>query len=200
MKIGKSCNIDFSSFFHKAPPKIKDEFLVCLINGYMGSGKTYLAVYFASKYIINLKIKTNIKSLKIPNRDTEYFDRISDIVYDTEEYVLYVIDELGKKYPKECRMDKDFYNFLQHSRKCKRYVLLIHQEYLQVPTWIRGVVSVVYTTNKLKLFPIYKTIKGYPYLDEESKEWNVKPISTYYYKRNIQYSQYYDTFEKVFLE
>ena len=196
MKIGKSLEVDFSTFFRKSPPKVKEEFLVCMINGRMGSGKTYLATYLSAKYLKGLKIKTNIKSLNIPNREIEYFDNITDITNDYEEYCLYIIDELSKKYTKDSKQDKDFYCWLQHSRKSKRYVLLITQEYLQVPQWLRGVSSVVYTTSKVKLLPLFKTYKGVPYLTDD-KEWDIEPLKTYIYKRNKIYTDMYDTFESV---
>lgn len=198
MKIGKSLRIDVNSFFHKAPRKVINDFGVSLINGYMGTGKTYIAVYFLAKYFKDLKIKTNIKSLKIPGANIDYVDTISKIIQDFEPGCVYVIDELGKIFPKEAKMNMGFYNWLQHSRKCKRYVFLIHQEYLNIPTWLRGVCSTVYTTTKYPLIPIFKTYKGYPYLTED-KEWDIKPISTYIYKRNQKYCDMYDTFEIVSL-
>lgn len=198
MKIGKRLTIDVKSFFAKAPKKVKEEFGVSLINGYMGTGKTYVAVYFVANYFLDLKIKTNIHSLKIKGANIEYFSKIEEIINDYEPNCIYIIDELGKKYPKECKMDKDFYNWLQHSRKCKRYVLLIHQEYLQVPIWLRGICTTVYTTTKIKLTPFFKTYKGYPFLTED-KEWDIEPISTFIYKRNKKYCDMYDTFESVTL-
>lgn len=196
MKIGKNLKIDVKSFFRKSPPKVKEDFLVCLINGRMGTGKTYVSVYLTAKYLKGKKIKTNIKSLNIPDRDIVYFDNISDIINDFEENCVYIIDELSKKYTKECKQDKDFYCWLQHSRKSKRYVLLITQEYLQVPQWLRGVSNVVYTTTKMKLLPLFKTYKGVPFLTED-KEWDIEPLQTYIYKRNKFYTDMYDTFESV---
>lgn len=196
MKIGKKLSIDTKSFVRKVPKKVKEEFGVSLINGYMGTGKTYIAVYFLSKYFKDLKIKTNIKSLNIPGAKCEYVNTISEIIKDFEPYTIYVIDELGKVFPKESKTHMGFYNWLQHSRKCKRYVFLIHQEYLQVPMWIRGVCSTVFTTTKIPLTPIFKTYKGYPFLTDE-KEWDITPISTFIYKRNQYYCNMYDTFEIV---
>lgn len=197
MKIGRHLNIDVKSFFRKAPKKVKDEFGVSYITGYQGTGKTYLGVYILSKYFSDLKIKTNIKSLKIPNTTIEYFDYIDDITDDIEEYCIYLIDEISKKYTKDAKQDRKFYSWLQQSRKRKRYVYLITQEYLQIPIWLRGVASTVFTTTKMPLFPIFKTSKGYPVLDEDTKEWGVVPISTFIYKRNKKYTDMYDTFEPV---
>lgn len=197
MKIGKKLVIDTRSFFKKSPKKVKDEFGVFFITGYQGTGKTYLGVYFLAKYYNDLKIKTNIKSLKIPNTNIEYFETIDSIVNDIEPKCIYLIDEISKKYTKECKQDKLFYSWLQQSRKRKRYVFLITQEYLQIPFWLRGIASMVYTTTKIPLTPIFKTYKGIPYLDDESKEWGVRPFSTIIYKRNKKYTDMYDTFEPV---
>ena len=135
----KRFDIDIKSFFKRGVKKKEEPFGCFLVTGYMGSGKTYFTVKFANDYKQNYKIKTNIKSLHIPNANINYFTQLNEVYNDTEEYCLYIIDELGKKYTKEAKADKDFYNFLQMSRKTKRIVLIIHQEYYQVPFWLRGV-------------------------------------------------------------
>ena len=139
----------------------------------MGTGKTYFAVKFANDYKLKYKIKTNIQSLKIPQANVEYFTNLESIYNDSEEFVLYIIDELGKKFTKEAKADKDFYNFLQMSRKTKRIVLIIHQEYLQVPFWLRGVCAEVFTTKKIPILPIFVTYRGVAVLDDDTKEWRV---------------------------
>lgn len=193
-----SNNIDFKSFFKKKPKQIKDNFGVSFITGYQGSGKTYFAVYVAYKYIEkNRKIYTNIKSLQIPNRDIEYFERIDDIIDNIEMDRVFIIDEISKKYTKESKQDKLFYSWLQQSRKRRRTTLLITQEYLQIPIWLRGIARFVYTTTKIRIFPIFITYKGTAYLDEETKEWNVDPQELYIYKRNQYITKYYDTMEPV---
>ena len=197
MKIGKRLRIDTKSFFRKSPKKAKDEFGVFLITGYQGTGKTYFGVYCLYNYFRDLKIKTNIHSLIIPKANIEYFDTIDSIVNDIEPNCIYLIDEISKKYTKECKQDKLFYSWLQQSRKRKRYVYMITQEYLMIPTWLRGVSSVVFTTSKIPLTPLFKTYKGIPYLDEDTKEWGVRPVSTFIYKRNKFYTDMYDTFEPV---
>lgn len=196
MKIFKNY-IDLKSFTKKAPKKCKDEFGVAFITGYQGSGKTYVGVYFLYNHFLDMKIKTNIKSLNIPGANIQYFEYLDEITDDIEEYCVYLIDEISKKYTKEAKQDKKFYSWLQQSRKRKRYVFLITQEYLQIPTWLRGVCSVVYTTHKIKFFPIFKTVKGIPFLEDDTKEWNVSPISWWIYKRNKYICNFYDTFEPV---
>lgn len=197
MKIGKHLQIDIKSFFKRGIKKKDEPFGVFLVTGYMGSGKTYWCVKFANDYKHSYKIKTNIQSLLIPDSKIEKFTNLSEIYNDTEEYVLYIIDELGKKYTKEAKADKDFYNFLQMSRKTKRIVLIIHQEYYQVPFWLRGVAEEVFTTTRLWFLPLFVTYRGYAVLDEDTKEWKVDYNYRYIYKRNKEIANYYNTFETV---
>lgn len=202
MKIFKKYDIDVKSFFKKGLPKKEEPFFVGLLNGRMGTGKSYLTIKLTIDYLKKdkrfKKIKTNIHSLKIKDIDVDidYFDTIDSIVNDNEEYCIYIFDELGKKYTCECKQDKDFYNFLQMSRKCKRIVFLIHQEYLQTPKWLRGVVQYVFTTHQLLWLPIFVTYKGLPYLSED-KEWLVSNDFVYIYKRTKDIGSLYDTFETV---
>ena len=189
--------IDFKSVFKKGVKKVVEPFGVFLITGPMGSGKTYFATRFSNDFKKTYTIKTNIKSLKIPFAKIEYFDKLSDIFNDTNNYYLYIIDELGKKYTKESKQDKYFYNFLQMSRKTKRIVLLIHQEYYLVPFWLRGVANEIFTTSKIRFTPFFCTYRGVPKLNEETKEWEVDYTYRYIYKRTKEISSYYDTFETV---
>lgn len=191
-------NIDLKSFLRTKPKPIKDDFGVSFVTGYQGSGKTYFAVYILTKYIENSrKIYTNIGSLNIPGRDIVYFEKIDDIIDNIEMDRVFVIDEISKKYTKDCKQDRLFYSWLQQSRKRRRTTILITQEYLQIPIWLRGIARFVYTTTKLPFLPLFRTYKGYAVLDEETKEWTVEPEETYIYKRNKYICNYYDTMEPV---
>lgn len=197
MKIFKT-NIDVKSLFKTAPRKINDNFGVSFVTGYQGSGKTYFAIYILINYIEpNRKIYTNIKSLHIPKRDIVYFERIDEIIDNIEMDRVFVIDEISKKYTKESKQDKLFYSWLQQSRKRRRTTILITQEYLQIPIWLRGIARYVYTTSKLPFFPIFKTYKGYAVLDEVTKEWTVQPEEIFLYKRNKLITSLYDTMEPI---
>lgn len=192
-----STNIDFKSFFKIKPKDIKDDFGVSFVTGYQGSGKTYFAVYILKNIIAsNRTIYTNIKSLQIPNRNIIYFEKIEDIVENIEMDRVFVIDEISKKYTKDCKQDRAFYSWLQQSRKRRRTTILITQEYIQIPIWLRGIARYVYTTTKVKFFPFFKTYKGYAVLNED-KEWEVEPIETYIYKRNKSIAHLYDTMEPI---
>lgn len=189
--------IDVLSLFQKSSPKIKDDFAIYLVNGYQGTGKTWFAVYDAYKKWSKKKIKTNIQSLKIPGFNIEYFTKLSDIYNDTEDNVVYIIDELSKKYNKNSSLDRDFYSWLQQSRKHSRYVYMITQEYINVPNWLRGVANKVFTTSKVPFLNLFCTTLGVPELDKETFEWTSLAILKIYYKRTKKISNMYDTFESI---
>lgn len=190
-------NIDIKSMFRAKPKVIKDNFGISLITGYQGSGKSYLSIYILYKYLEkSRKVYTNIKSLNIPDREIVYFEKIDDIVDNIEMDRIFIIDEISKKYTKDCKQDKLFYSWLQQSRKRRRTVILITQEYLQVPIWLRGVARFVYTTTKVPVLPLFVTYKGYAVLNEDM-EWTVEPEEVYIYKRNKYICNFYDTMEPI---
>lgn len=188
--------IDWSSLLKKGIPTLDDNFGIYLITGYQGSGKTYYAIYTMERTFKNSKIYTNIKTYKSDINHIIYFDKIEDIENNIEDNCIFLIDELSKKYSKNSPQDMRFYSWLQQSRKHKRYVYMITQEYIQVPTWLRGVANLVYTTQKLKFLPLFKTTLGIPYLNEDC-EWETNTIATIIYKRNLDVSLKYDTFESI---
>lgn len=193
-----SIKIDFKSFLQKGVPTIDDDFFIRLITGYQGSGKSYLSIKLAHEQENNKRIiKTNIKSYCDDTKRIIYFDNIDEVLNDTDDYVTYIIDELSKKYTKDSKQDLKFYSWLQQSRKHKRHVYLITQEYIQVPTWLRGIASQVYTTSKVRFLPIYKTTFGYPVLTTDTFEWSLQEVFTYYYKRTKNIAKLYDTFESI---
>lgn len=197
MKIFNMGEIEFDTFFKRGVANIDCPFGNFLVCGRMGSGKSYFCVKNAYQLRHKYKIKTNMKSLSIPDKKVEYFEKIDEIVHDYEEFTLYIIDELGTRYPKNAPQDVAFYEWLQHSRKCKRLVFLIHQEYLLVPNWLRGPCIEAYTTSKIPILPLFITHRGVPTLDPNTLEWNIEPTFFDIYKRVKYISNLYNTFETV---
>lgn len=187
--------IDYKSFFRRGLKKRNEDFEVALITGYMGSGKSYLGVYKTEQTTRN--VYTNMLSYRSPNREISYFKDRSEIVLNDEPNLLFLVDECSKWFPKDCKQDKAFYEWLQHSRKTNRYVFLIFQEYLMIPQWIRGVATRVYTTSKVPLLPVHVTTYGIPVLDPETKEWGVQELLLILYKRNRKIADLYDTTETI---
>lgn len=188
--------VDWTSLVKKGVKSVDDDFGIYLITGYQGSGKTYYAVYTMERTFRNRIIYTNIKSYKSDTNIVRYFNKIEEVEENQEDGVIFLIDELSKKYNKNSPLDKPFYSWLQQSRKHQRYVYMITQEYINVPTWLRGVANLVYTTKKIKFMPLFKTTLGIPVLDENC-EWTTQDIATIVYKRNLSIAKKYDTFEPI---
>lgn len=192
-----STKIDFSSFLKRGVPILKDNFAIYLITGYQGSGKTYFSIYTIERLFKNKTVYTNIKSYKSKKNNIIYFNKLSDIYYNHDHNCIFLVDELSKKFNRNSNIDLQFYSWLQQSRKCSRYVYLITQEYLQVPTWLRGVATLVYTTSKVKFLPLFHTVLGIPYLDTDTMDWAIEPIASIIYKRTYDISSKYNTFETI---
>ena len=122
--------VDFFSFFQKGVKQIDSRFMIALITGYQGSGKTFYAIKKMEDLRGHEVIYTNIGSYKSRHHDIHYFKNISELYDNHEKDAIFLIDELSKKYTKDSKIDKAFYSWLQQSRKHNRQVYLITQEYL----------------------------------------------------------------------
>lgn len=189
-------NIRWKSIFGKGVKKINDDFFVGMICGAQGTGKNWFAILLLLDNP-NRNIITNIHSLKLPNRNIKYFTKIEEVYQWDDKDCIVLIDECSKKWPKESKQDIKFYSWLMQSRKHGRYVYLIFQEYIQTPTWIRGVANRIYTTNKAFFGKLCKTSLGVPVLNEETKEWETENFAYTLYKRNYYISTLYDTYERI---
>ena len=187
--------IDWKSLVSRGTKNLNDNFGIYLITGYQGSGKTWYAIYLMEKEK-NAKIYTNIKSYHSPRNEVHYFERIEEITENVENNCIFLIDEVSKRYTKDSKQDLRFYSWLQQSRKHKRFVYLITQEYIQVPMWLRGIANQVYTTSKVPALPIFKTSLGVPVLNE-NYEWDIDVFAIVFYKRTKAISSLYDTFESI---
>lgn len=194
-----NCNVMLDTFFKKGVRDTKDDWGVSMITGPQGSGKNYLATLLLKYQYKDFKIKTNVKSLHI-NDKMEFFTKIDEIIDDIEQKVVYVIDEISKKYDKSAKTDQQFYAWLQQSRKRHRIVILITQELKEVPMWLRRPIRFTYTTRKVPLLPLFYTTKGDGInltLNTETMEWECPKICSFLYKRNKTITDLYDTYEPI---
>lgn len=187
--------IDFRSLFQRGIKSVADDFGIFLITGYQGSGKTWYAIYLMEKEK-NKTIYTNIQSYTSTRNEVKYFKTIEEIIDNTDDNCIFLIDEVSKRYTKDSKQDLKFYSWLQQSRKHQRYVYLITQEYIQVPTWLRGIANKVYTTSKVPFLPLFQTSLGIPILND-NYEWDIQTLAVIFYKRTKRISDLYDTFESI---
>jgi len=193
--------VDWKSFTKRRTDRVDDHHGIYFVCGRQGSGKTYMAVNFAKDLNLRqIKIVTNIKSLALPHED---FSLISEITNDTREHTCYIIDEISKKYAKNSTPDMKFYSWLQQSRKRKRVVILITQEWKEVPMWLRRPTKFAITTHALPIvgrwLGWYLTIwgDGENMTLGEDMEWVCPPVKVVFHKRNIHVAKLYDTFEPI---
>lgn len=204
MKIFKY-NIRFNTFFKKGLEKVDDRFGVYFVTGRQGSGKTYYAVDLLIQQNPDLlnKVYSNIHSLNIPGYNIEYFKKIEEIYINTEEYCIFLIDEVSRKYDRNSRTDTQFYAWLNQSRKMKRIVILVTQEWRELPMWIRRPAKFMISTKKTRLLyklGFYTSVVGDAenmIFNKEEGEYECPPIQYIIYKRNNIVASYYDTFEAV---
>lgn len=187
--------IDFNSIIQEGLEKTDEDFRVVLICGYQGSGKNYWCFY--EEESIKRDVVTNVHSYHKTDIHIDYFSKLEEIYGNFERDKMFIIDECSKKFPKDCKIDKEFYGWLQQSRKTNRYVYLIFQEYLMVPQWLRGVANRVYVTKKIPFLPIQSTTFGIPLLDKDTLEWGLQELIVYIYKRNKKIASLYDTYEVI---
>lgn len=198
-------DIRFNTFFKRGLPKIDDRFGIYFVTGRQGSGKNYYATMLLlqqDKKLCN-KVYTNVHSLKIPGYNIKYFNKLSDLYYNTEEYCIFLIDEISRKYDKNSKTDTQFYAWLNQSRKRKRIVILITQEWRELPMWIRRPAKYMISTKKTRLlnvFGIYTSVIGDAEnltFNKDEGEYECPPIMKIIYKRNKAVANLYDTFEAV---
>lgn len=205
MKILKY-DFKIDTFFKKRCITFEDAFGIYLITGKQGTNKSWYAVFLTNnqdKKNTNY-IKTNIKSLKIPNCKIEYFTKIDEIIYDTDERVIYIIDEVSRKWKKDSPCDKQFYAWLNQSRKRKRIVIMITQEYLELPLWIRRPCRFMLTNKRIPLLTdllgLYQCVVGDGYnlvYNKDEGIYECPTILRIIYKRTLEIGQMYDTFEPI---
>ena len=196
--------IEFSTFVKKGLPRIDDRYGVYFVCGRQGSGKSYYSVklLLAQDKKTCSKIYTNVKSLNIPGYNIIYFDNIKDLYFNTDEYCIFLIDEISRKYDKSSKTDTQFYAWLNQSRKRKRIVIMITQEWRELPMWIRRPAKIMITTkrNILSNFGIYTTIVGDAenlVFNKDEGEYECPTIKRIIYKRNEKIASMYDTFEAI---
>lgn len=196
--------IEFDSFFKKGLPRVDDRFGVWFVTGRQGSGKNYYAVklLLAQDKETCATVYTNVRSLKVPGYKIKYFSKLREIYNNVEDHCIFLIDEISKKYDKNSRTDTDFYAWLNQSRKRNRIVILITQEWRELPMWIRRPAKYMLSTRRCFLsgLGIFVTTLGDAenmVFNKDESEYECPTIKKIVYKRNKEIADLYDTFEPI---
>lgn len=205
MKIFKY-DIRFKTFRYKKAKILDDRFGLYTISGKQGSNKSWYACYLITQqsYKKVNYIKTNIHSLNIPGYTIKYFTKIDEIYHDTDSNCIYVIDEVSRRYKKNTICDTQFYAWLNQCRKRSRIVILITQEWLELPLWLRRPVRYNLTSTRIpiltELFGLYLCSVGDGYnmtYNKDEGEYECPIIQKVIYKRNMKIASLYDTLEPI---
>lgn len=189
--------INFKSIIRKGIKEKHDPWGAYMVTGYQGTGKTAFCVFYTENKYKDYKIKTNIKSLSIKGRTIEYFGKLEEILNDYEENVIYIIDEVSKKYPKHSKSDVDFYGWLQQCRKRKRIVFLVLQEFKECPLWLRRPVRYLFTSRR-RLGLVFTSVGDAQECTlDENMEWTCPTVKVYIWKLNKVICSMYDTYEPI---
>lgn len=196
--------IELKTFFSKGLPPVDDRFGVYFVTGRQGSGKTYYAVKLALAQDKNTcaSVYTNVHSLKLPGYDVKFFSKLEELYFNTEEYCIFLIDEISRKYDKNSKTDTQFYAWLNQSRKRKRIVIMITQEWRELPMWIRRPAKYMISTHRnwLSQFGIFTTTIGDAenmVFNKDEGEYECPTVKKVIYKRNKRIADLYDTFEAI---
>lgn len=198
-------DIRLNTVFKKGLPRIDDRYGCYFVTGRQGSGKSYYAVMLLlqqDKKMVN-KIYTNVHSLNIPGYDIVYFTDIRDLYTNTDDHCIFLIDEISRKYDRNSRTDTQFYAWLNQSRKRKRIVIMITQEWRELPMWIRRPAKFMISTKPttlLKYFGFFTSMVGDAenmVFNKDEGEYDCPPLKYIIYRRNKSVAQLYDTFEAI---
>lgn len=189
--------IDFISLFRKGI-KVQDSIYgVYCFTGFQGSGKTMNAVDFLARNAMGArkKIYTNIDSLKLKH---DYINCVDDLNPAWRDCFV-VIDEVHKAYPKNAKTDTKFYSFLQESRKHHRVVIIITQEWKEVPMWLRRPCKLIVGNHRLVRNILCEEIQDARTMrwSEEENDYVCDTIQKNIKKWNKTIASLYDTEETI---
>lgn len=196
--------IEFKTFFRKGLPPVDDRFGVYFVCGRQGSGKSYYAVklLLAQDKGTCASVYTNVQSLNIKGYNIKYFTDITSLYQNTDEYCIFLIDEISRKYDKNSKTDTQFYAWLNQSRKRKRIVIMITQEWRELPMWIRRPAKFMISTHRniFSRWGLFTTTIGDAenmVFNKDEGEYECPTIKRVIYKRNKYIASMYDTFEAI---
>lgn len=192
--------LDVKSFVKKGI-KVKDSIYgVYCFTGFQGSGKTMNAVDFLARNSEGgrQKIYTNIDSIKLPH---DYISSVSDLD-PTWRDCFVVIDEVHKAFPKNSPTNKEFYSFLQESRKHHRVTIIVTQEWKEVPMWLRRPCKLIVGNHRLVRNFLIEEIQDARTMrwDETENDYVCQTIQRNVKKWNKEIADLYDTEETIYFD
>ena len=193
---------DWNYSFNVTGGTVENDYYKVSLSGTSGSFNVVLDSTGYSDYIsYSIKLdESNLSSDVKFYKDSSCLDEITDNI---ESDCIFIIDEISRKWDKNSKTDKQFYAFMNQCRKMRRILILITQEWRELPMWLRRPAKFMISTKPTRLlnkFGIYTSCVGDAenmVFDKDEGEYNCPPIKYIVYKRNREIANMYDTFEPI---
>ena len=193
--------IKFKTFFKKGFAPKRGRFGVYCYCGKQGSGKTYSVVEFLKQQDKDMKIYSNISTLK--GIYFTYFNGFDNLLKLRDEHdCIIVYDEIFTALTKSTKLSNEVLDFLSQMRKRRIVFLTTAQEWLEINITLRRYCRYQIECKMLNVLGLGILIKSM--YDAEQLKWSnddneyIAPlIETTISKCNICVANSYDTFEQI---
>lgn len=193
--------IKFKTFFKKGFAPKRGRFGVYCYCGKQGSGKTYSVVEFLKNQNSDIKIYSNISTLKGINY--QYFTGFDNLLKLRNEHdCIIVYDEIFTALTKSSKMSTEVLDFLSQMRKRRIIFLTTAQEWLEINITLRRYCRYQVECKMLNILGLGILIKSM--YDAEQLKWSnddneyIAPlVETTISKCNLCVAYSYDTFEQI---
>ena len=193
--------IKFKTFFKKGFAPKRGRFGVYCYCGKQGSGKTYSVVEFLKQQPKDMKIYSNISTLK--GIKYIYFNGFDNLLKLRDEHdCIIVYDEIFTALTKSSKMTSDVLDFLSQMRKRRIVFLTTAQEWLEINITLRRYCRYQVECKMMNILGLGILIKSM--YDAEQLKWSndeneyIAPlVETTISKCNLSVANSYDTFEQI---
>ena len=193
--------IKFKTFFKKGFAPKRGRFGVYCYCGKQGSGKTYSVVEFLKQQDKDIKIYSNISSIK--GIKYTYFNGFDNLLKLRDEHdCIIVYDEIFTALTKSSKLSTEVLDFLSQMRKRRIVFLTTAQEWLEINITLRRYCRYQIECNMYNFLGLGILIKSM--YDAEQLKWSnddneyIAPlVETTISKCNVSVANSYDTFEQI---
>lgn len=193
--------IKIKTFFKKGFAPKRGRFGVYCYCGKQGSGKTYSVVEFLKQQDSDIKIYSNLDSLR--GIKYTYFNGFDNLLKLRNEHdCIIVYDEIFTALTKSTKLSTEVLDFLSQMRKRRIVFLTTAQEWLEINITLRRYCRYQIECNMMNILGLGILIKHM--YDAEQLKWSneeneyIAPlVETTISKCNISVANSYDTFEQI---
>lgn len=193
--------IKFKTFFKKGFAPKRGRFGVYCYCGKQGSGKTYSVVEFLKQQDKNVRIYSNISTLK--GIKYTYFNGFDNLLKLKDEHdCIIVYDEIFTALTKSSKMTTEVLDFLSQMRKRRIVFLTTAQEWLEINITLRRYCRYQIECSMYNILGLGILIKSMYNAEllkwsNDDNEYIAPLVETTISKCNVSVANSYDTFEQI---